>query len=75
MGPCNPTLSIDFDQVGNEVHVDMIVEIFLHIIEIWMYWIFGSSCEWLFLVGSGCGLCHWSICGVYLVVGCSTLLK
>ena len=29
MGPCNPTLSIDFDQVGNEVHVDMIVEIFL----------------------------------------------
>ena len=29
VGPCNPTPSIGFDQVGKEVHVDMIVEIFL----------------------------------------------
>ena len=49
VGPCNPTLSIGFDQVGREVHVDMIVTFFLHIIEIWMYWIFGNGCGWLFL--------------------------
>ena len=49
VGPCNPTISIGFDQVGREVRVDMIVTFFLHIIEIWMYWIFCSGCGWLFL--------------------------
>ena len=33
-----------------------------------LIWIFGSGCGWLFLVSSGCGLCHLSVCGVFLVV-------
>ena len=60
MGPWNPTLSIGFDQVGREVHVDMIVTFFLHIIEIWMYWIFGflavvvGGCSWLAVIDLWC---------------------